>query len=132
MCMYVCMYICVYIYVWNLTENILFDLFINAMSSHNSSTDSILWVEKITVAPFFRNSKISSFMRFALIGSNPENGGGLLRSQPLGYEQPSSPQQHCLPPTGGDVPLPEAYQALIGGNWGVFWPPGSRNRHSRL
>ena len=61
-------------------SKILLDLFISAISSHNSSTDSILWVEKITVAPCLRNSKISSFIRFALIGSNPENGSSKINN----------------------------------------------------
>lgn len=36
--------------------------------------DAILWVEKIMVVPFFRNSNISFFRSSTLIGSKPLKG----------------------------------------------------------
>ena len=63
-----------------LPSKILFDLFINAISSQSSSTDSILCVENIIVAPFSLKSSISSLIRFALIGSKPEKGSSNIKS----------------------------------------------------
>ena len=51
-----------------------FDLLMSVMWSHNSSTDDMLWVEKMIVAPLSRRARISSFKRLALMGSNPEKG----------------------------------------------------------
>ena len=60
--------------------NTTFALLIKAILSHNSSTDSIRWVEKMMVVPRCFNSKISSFSKFALIGSKPEKGSSKMIS----------------------------------------------------
>ncbi len=46
----------------------------SAISSQSSSTDSMLWVDRITVAPSSFNRRISFRIRSALTGSKPENG----------------------------------------------------------
>ena len=63
-----------------LPERMLCDLLISVMWSHISSTDAMLWVENITVAPLSRRASISSLRRFALIGSKPLNGSSKMSS----------------------------------------------------
>ena len=55
-------------------DNTTCDLLIRAMLSHISSTEAILWVEKIIVCPFSFSSRISCFNLSAFTGSKPLNG----------------------------------------------------------
>ena len=48
--------------------------------SHISSTDDMLWVEKIMVLPSFLNRRISSLMILVLIGSKPLKGSSSINS----------------------------------------------------
>ena len=64
----------------SLPSNIFLDSWIKAIWSQSSSTDSIRWVEKITVAPSSLNCNISSLIKLALMGSNPENGSSKIKS----------------------------------------------------
>ena len=61
-------------------ESMLCDLFISVMWSHISSTDAMLCVENITVAPRSLRPRISSFRRLAFMGSKPENGSSKIKS----------------------------------------------------
>ena len=56
------------------------DLLISVIWSQISSTDDMLWVEKMTVEPLSRKPRISSFKRLALIGSKPEKGSSKISS----------------------------------------------------
>ena len=51
-----------------------------AMFSQRRSTESILWVENITVAPLFLSSMISFLRSSAFMGSKPLNGSSKMRS----------------------------------------------------
>ena len=55
-------------------------LLMSVMLSHISSTEAMLWVEKITVAPLSRRPSISFLSRVAFMGSNPEKGSSNIRS----------------------------------------------------
>ena len=79
--------VAVYLFVLNclrmslmLPESTTCDLLIKAMFSHSRSTESMLWVENITVAPLFFSSKISFLSNSALTGSNPLNGSSKISS----------------------------------------------------
>lgn len=50
------------------------------ISSQSSSTDPILWVENMIVAPLSLISRISCFNRLALTGSKPLNGSSKISS----------------------------------------------------
>ena len=63
-----------------LPERMLRDLFISVMWSQISSTDDMLCVEKMIVAPLSRRARISSLSRLALIGSKPEKGSSKISS----------------------------------------------------
>ena len=52
----------------------------SVMWSQISSTEDMLCVEKITVAPLSRSPRISSFSRLALMGSKPEKGSSKISS----------------------------------------------------
>ena len=51
-----------------------------AMFSQRRSTESILWVENITVAPLFLSSMISFLRSSAFMGSKPLNGSSKMSS----------------------------------------------------
>lgn len=63
-----------------LPERTTCDLLMSAMFSQRRSTESMLWVEKITVAPLFFSSKISFLSSSAFMGSNPLNGSSNISS----------------------------------------------------
>lgn len=63
-----------------LPESITCDLLSSVISSHISSTDAMLCVEKSTVAPLSRNCSISCLSSSALIGSKPLNGSSKMSS----------------------------------------------------
>lgn len=56
------------------------DWCIRAMFSQSRSTESMLWVENITVAPFCFSSRISFLRSSALTGSKPLNGSSKMSS----------------------------------------------------
>ena len=51
-----------------------------AMFSQRRSTESMLWVENITVAPLSLSSRISRLSNSAFTGSNPLKGSSKIRS----------------------------------------------------
>ena len=63
-----------------LPERTTCDWWIRAMFSQRRSTESMLWVENITVAPLSRSSRISCLRSSAFTGSNPLNGSSKISS----------------------------------------------------
>ena len=63
-----------------LPERTTCDLLMRAMFSQRRSTESILWVENITVAPLFLSSMISFLRSSAFMGSKPLNGSSKMSS----------------------------------------------------
>ena len=63
-----------------LPERTTCDWWMRARFSQSRSTESMLWVENMTVAPLSRSSRISRFRSSALTGSKPLKGSSKMRS----------------------------------------------------